>query len=61
MKRSINIKGINFYIGNQTPRRNQFERGQKYKLYVDDMPTGYTFRTIKDCRSFIYKNYFIWL
>lgn len=61
MKRNINYKGIPFYIGNYTPRNNEYEKGQHYKLFVDDMPTQYTFSTIREARTFIYKNYFIWL
>lgn len=61
MKRELNIKGINFYIGNQTPRKNPFERGQIYRLFVDNTPTSYTFHTIREARIFIYKNFYIWL
>lgn len=61
MKRNINIKGIAFYIGNCTPRKNEFERGLKYRLFVDDLPTDYCFSTIKEAKEFINNNYFIWL
>ena len=61
MKRNIKIKDIDFYIGNQTPRRNEYERGQKYRLYADGTPTGYTFETIKAAKDFITKNYYIFM
>lgn len=61
MKRQETIKGILFEVGNQTPRRNEYERGQKYRLFVDGIPTGYTFATIKAAREFYRKNFFIWL
>ena len=61
MQREIIIKDIHFYIGNQTPRRNEYERGQKYRLYADGIPTGYTFTTIKEAKNFILKNYYIFL
>lgn len=61
MKRTETIKGIFFEIGNRTPRRNEYERGQKYFLIVDGIPTGHTFQTIKAAREFYRKNYYIWL
>lgn len=61
MKREIIVKDILFYIGNQTPRRNEYERGQKYRLFVEGRPTSYTFRTLKEAKTFIEKNYFIWM
>jgi hypothetical protein len=61
MKREIIVKDIVFYIGNQTPRRNEYERGQKYRLFVGGRPTSYTFHTIKEAKTFIEKNYFIWM
>ena len=61
MKREIIIKDIKFYIANYTPRRNEYERGQKYKLFVDEIPTAYTFTTIKAAKSFIKSNYYIFM
>lgn len=61
MKRDFNIKGITFHIGNYTPRKNEYERGLKYRLFVGDRPTNYVFTTIKQAKEFINKNYFIWL
>lgn len=61
MKREIIIKDIKFYIANYTPRRNEYERGQKYKLYADGIPTAYTFDTIKAAKAFINANYYIFM
>ena len=61
MKREQIIKGLRFYLGNYTPRNNEYEKGLKYRLFVDSVPTGYTFETLKQGREFIKKNYFIWL
>ena len=61
MNRDIDIKGIHFHISNYTPRRNTFERGIKYKLFVDYIPTEYHFSTIKECKSWIEKNYYIFM
>lgn len=61
MKRDIEKKGILFHIGNQTPRRNEYERGQKYRLFVEGIPTGQTFATIKAAREYIEKNYFLYM
>ena len=66
MNRDFIVHGVHFMIGNQTPRKNEFERGLKYRLFVRDvdygyMPTQYTFSTIHEGIKFINKNYFIWL
>lgn len=67
MKREIEKKGILFCIGNQTPRRNEYERGQKYRLFVIDaatgehIPTSATFHTIKAAREYVEKNYFLYM
>lgn len=61
MKREIMIKNIRFYIGNYTPRNNEFEKGLKYKLFVDDIPTNYNFNSIKEAKKFITDNYWQWL
>lgn len=61
MKREIKKSGILFYIGNYTPRKNEFERGLKYRLFVDGVPTSNTFETIHAARDYINKNYFIYL
>jgi len=58
---------IFFRIGNRTPRRNEYERGLKYHLYVMDKkdfifyPTGRYYSTIKEAKEDARKNYFIWL
>ena len=59
MKRNMNINGIEVYIGNFTPRHNEYERGLKYRVYIDSMPTSYVFSTIHEAKSWVQKN--IWL
>ena len=57
--RTFAVKGIEFLIGNYTPRNNEYEKDLKYSLYVkvDDsgcvfwMPTDYKFSTIKECKE----------
>ena len=63
MKRIYKINNVIFEIGNRTPRRNEFERGQKYRIYADGIPTGYTFATVKEAKSFIFSkdNYYIYM
>lgn len=61
MKRNVTFKGIDFHIANYTPRKNEYERGLKYKLFVAGIPTSYCFCTIREARNFISKNYFMWL
>lgn len=61
MKREIEKCGVNAYISNYTPRRNEYEKGLKYRLIVDDTPTGYLFSTIKEAKEFFCINYFIWI
>lgn len=59
MKREFEYKGIIFYIGNYTPRRNEFERGCKYKLFYgpDHIPTDWIFGTIKEAKEFIQREW----
>lgn len=61
MRRDIEKRGILFHIGNRTPRRNEYERGQKYALFVNGIPSGHTFHTIKAAREYIEQNYFLYL
>ncbi len=61
MKRDKNIKGLIFHLGNYTPRKNEFERGLKYRLFVDNIPTGYTFGTLREGWQFVNDNYWRWL
>lgn len=61
MKRNFEIKGIQFSVGNYTPRHNYFERGLKYRLFVGGIPTEYVFETIKRAKRFAEVNYYIWL
>ena len=61
MNRDFEVHGIKFHIGNYTPRRNEFERGAKYKLYVyrdlkhegeTAIPTNFICSTIKEAKEF---------
>lgn len=61
MKRDIEKKGILFHIGNQTPRKNEYERGLKYRLFVNGYPTSHAFCTIREAKEFAEKNYFLWM
>ena len=61
MKRIIEKKGIVFEIGNYTPRNNEYERGLRYRLYVDGIPTDNVFSGVKQARAYIEKNWFIYL
>lgn len=61
MKRTFEKKGISFKVANYTPRNNEYEKGLKYKLWVDDIPTSHCFSTIKEAIKFADDNYFIWL
>ena len=61
MKRDIQIKGIDFHIGNYTPRRNEYEKGLKYKLYAGGIPTDHVFSTLREAKEFINNNYWLWL
>ena len=64
MTRDFIIHDIHFMIGNNTPRKNEYERGQNYRLYVRDvdygyMPTKHTFCTIREGVEFINNNYWL--
>lgn len=69
MNRNINYKGISFYIANYTPRRNQYEKGLKYQLFIKSpdyiaphpeyIPTNIYFCTIHEGKRWIKANYYI--
>lgn len=61
MNREFNIKGVKFYLGNYTPRNNEFEKGLKYKLYVGNIPTSFTFSKLSEGKKFATENYWLWL
>ena len=46
-----------------TPRKNDFERGLRYRLLVNDIDTGYKFSTITEARLWLSygKNYLMYL
>lgn len=59
-------KGYHFHIGNYTPRRNEYERGLKYKLFFYSVerdgeeilyPTSSCFSTLKEAKDHIIRNY----
>lgn len=54
-------KNISFSIGKRTPRRNEYEKGLKYFLIVNNYTTCYFFDTIKAAKQWIHDNYFIFL
>ena len=59
MKREFIYKGISFYIGNYAPRKNEFEKGLKYQVFVDYSGyygTGAKFATIKSAKEWIKRN-----
>ena len=73
MKNEFEYKGIKFYIGGYTPRENEFERGQKYQLFVERfypgeiceyypryISTGAKFETKHAAKNYAIENYFIW-
>ena len=60
-------KGLCFYLGNRTPRNNEYERGMKYFLLVGETnaielkATGWHFSSIKQAKDWVKENYFIFL
>lgn len=69
MKRHFTIKGINFFLGNMTPRNNEFEKGLKYRLFVEGVesqsgqwfPTSHVFCTLKEGKEFAKREFWRWL
>ena len=61
MQREFDIKGVHFEIANYRPRKNEFERGLKYQLFVNGYSTGYYFETINKAKEYARKNYFVWM
>jgi hypothetical protein len=59
--RIIKKGGLVFYIGNRTPRRNEYEKGLKYIVFVGDIPTSNYFNTIKAAKQWINENYWMYL
>lgn len=53
--------GICFAFVHYTPRNNEFEKGLRYKLYVDGEPTGWLFSTLKEAKQFVALNWSNWL
>ena len=61
MKNKFTYKGVNFEIGRYTPRKNEFERGLKYQLFVGDIPTGAKFETKHGAKNYAIENIYMWL
>lgn len=66
MRREVEVKGIRFYLANYTPRKNEYEKGLKYKIFLMTdtdgyIPTSYVFETLKEAKAFLNKNYFMWM
>ena len=59
MKRTIIYPDIQFYIGNYTPRNNEYEKGLKYKIFVGpgNIPTNHCFSTIKEAKEYLKNNW----
>lgn len=61
MKNKFSYKGVNFEIGGYTPRRNEYEHGLKYQLFVGDIPTGAKFETKHAAKNYAIENIYMWL
>lgn len=60
MKRIYQYADMQFKIGNYTPRRNEYERGLKYEVFImgDDSVyrgTGYRFSTMHEAKAALKK------
>lgn len=61
MTREFEVKGVRFEIGNRRPRKNEFEKNCKYRLFVNGYPTEHIFTTVHKAKDFARANYWIWL
>ena len=61
MKNTFTIKGVEFEIGEYTPRRNEFERGVKYQLFVNGYASGFCFSTKHEAKAFAEREICRWL
>lgn len=72
MKREFTINGIEFYIANYNPRRNEYERGLKYDLMMKDYfnynageytyrSTGAKFETMRGCKDYARREIARWM
>jgi len=61
MNNKIIKAGVVFEIGKQTPRRNEYERKQGWRLFVNGIPTSYTFGSVAEGKKWIDKNYYMYL
>ena len=69
MNREFEVKGVEFLIGNYTPRHNEFEKGLKYQLFVKRnlprkgdywLPTEIRSETLKELKAYATENYWVW-
>ena len=69
MNNKFTYKGVEFEIANYNARKNEFEHGLKYQLFVlrswyrDELryiPTGAKFETKHAAKNYAIENYFIW-
>ena len=44
---------LTFELAPYTPRKNEFERGLRYRLLVNDADTGYRFSTVTEARFWL--------
>ena len=71
MKRDFEVKGIAFSVRNYTPRKNEFEKGLKYELFVKRgwpgypdgrfLGTGARFETIAAAKKYAVDNVSRWM
>lgn len=61
MAKLIFKNSIKFELCSYTPRKNIYEKGLKYILFVDDIPTSMHFSSIQEGRKYINDNWFIYL
>jgi hypothetical protein len=55
MNKIFYVNGVRFEAGGYTPRNNEFEKGLKYRLFVDDWPTELLFSTLKELKEYAQK------
>ena len=61
MNNKFTYKGIKFEIANYNARKNEFEHGLKYQLFVGDIPTGAKFETKHGAKNYAIENIYMWL
>lgn len=61
MNNKFTYKGIEFEIANYNARKNEFEHGLKYQLFVGGYPTSYKFSTKHNLKEYAKQYYWLWL